>query len=50
LFEEGWSKKLLIDVLHLVPHTLVCTCCSKSMAAAMQLSVPSFSVALLSHL
>ena len=36
-------------MLHLVPHTLVCTCCSKSMAA-MQLSVPSFSVALLSHL
>ena len=32
LFEEGRSK-LLIKMFHLVPCTLMCTCCSKSMAA-----------------
>lgn len=49
LSEEGWSK-LLIDMFHLVPCTLMCTCCSKSIAVVPLSLLRSILPALLSHL
>ena len=49
LLEEGWPK-LIIYMFHLVPHTLMCTCCSELRAMMQLLALLLSLLVLLSHL